>query len=335
MGKLTHKVALLSLTILFFFSTSVAPALAAITYLYDANGNLTSDGSKCYEYNQENQLVKVKTCGNSQTIAEYVYDYQGQRLVKKEYSNGTLQKTTFSPGDSYETVKLVSGTTQNTSYYFANNELIAKKNPDGSKNYFLTDHLGSDSVQTNQTGTSVESTQYDPWGEVLAGGTKNKFQYTGQEKDSETGLNYYNARYYDPHTRHFTQADGLVQDIYDPQLLNRYAYVRNNPIKYSDPSGNFVFLAVPLTMWVVAAFLGGSAVYTATPQGQKTVQSALRSAYQGANSLVSQSRNAVSNVSKAIANSTKTGSQSTNPSNSSPKNNSPYGKSPNLGPIQK
>ena len=88
-------------------------------------------------------------------------------------------------------------------------------------------------------------------------------------------------------------------------------------------------------MWVVAAFLGGSAVYTATPQGQKTVQSALRSAYQGANSLVSQSRNAVSNVSKAIANSTKTGSQSTNPSNSSPKNNSPYGKSPNLGPIQK
>ena len=97
MGKLTHKVALLSLTILFFFSTSVAPALAAITYLYDANGNLTSDGSKCYEYNQENQLVKVKTCGNSQTIAEYVYDYQGQRLVKKNTVTVRCKRPLFLP----------------------------------------------------------------------------------------------------------------------------------------------------------------------------------------------------------------------------------------------
>lgn len=261
MGKLTHKVALLLVTFLFFFSSSVVPVLAAITYLYDANGNMTSDGSKCYEYNQENQLVKVKTCSNSQTIAEYVYDYQGQRLVKKEYSNGTLQKKTYAPNDSYETVKLPNGTIQNTSYYFANDELIAKKNPDGSKNYIHSDHLGSTTVQTNQTGTVVESTQYDPWGEVLAGGTKNKFQYTGQEKDSETGLNYYNARYYDPHTRHFTQADDIIQDPYDPQSLNRYSYVKNNPVNYKDPSGHFAQALVILApeFFLLGMEIGGFA----------------------------------------------------------------------------
>lgn len=279
MGKLTHKVALVLLTILFFFSTSVAPALAAITYLFDANGNMTSDGTKCYEYNQENQLVKVKTCSNSQTIAEYVYDYQGQRLVKKTYTNGVLQKTTYAPSDSYETVKLASGTTQNTSYYYANDELIAKKNPDGSKNYIHNDHLGSTTVQTNQTGTVVESTQYDPWGEVLVGGTKNKFQYTGQEKDSETGLNYYNARYYDPHSRHFTQADDIIQDPFNPQTLNRYSYVQNNPVNYKDPTGHYIetaldiaFLAIdlndirndPRNLWNWAA-LGGDVAGTALP----------------------------------------------------------------------
>ena len=56
----------------------------------------------------------------------------------------------------------------------------------------------------------VESTTYGPWGEVLAGGTQSKFQYTGQEKDQETGLNYYNFRYYDPTIRRFTQPDDVI-----------------------------------------------------------------------------------------------------------------------------
>lgn len=76
-------------------------------------------------------------------------------------------------------------------------------------------------------------------GEVKSGGTANKFQYTGQERDAETNLHYYNARYYDPHIRRFTQPDDIIQNVYNPQDLNRYSYVRNNPLKYTDPTGHF------------------------------------------------------------------------------------------------
>jgi uncharacterized protein RhaS with RHS repeats len=68
--------------------------------------------------------------------------------------------------------------------------------PDGSKYYYHNDHLGSTAVLTNQSGLLVEGTTYDPWGKVKAGGVLSKFQYTGQEKDTESGLNYYNARFY-------------------------------------------------------------------------------------------------------------------------------------------
>lgn len=280
MSRITLKIFCLLLTLIFFFISSVAPALAAITYTYDANGNMTSDGTKCYEYNEANQQKKVKNCSNSQTIAEYVYDYQGNRLVKKTYSNGTLQKTTFSPNDGYETVKLASNSAiQNTSYYFANDQLIAKKNPDGTKNYYHNDHLGSTNVMTNQSGGLVEETKYDPWGEIKAGGTKSKFLYTGQEKDLETGLNYYNARYYDSHIRRFTQPDDFIQDPFNPQNLNRYSYVLNNPLRYTDPTGNYVetaldlaFIAAdlndikndPINLWNWAAF-GGDIAGTALP----------------------------------------------------------------------
>jgi len=237
------------LILVFLFSSSIAPALAAVTYAYDANGNMTSDGTNCYEYNEANQLKKVKNCGNNQTIAEYVYDYQGNRKIKKQYQSGALQKTIYSPDDSYETVKLASNSaTQNTSYYYANDQLIAKKNPDGTKQYVHNDHLGSTSVMTNQSGGLVESTTYDPWGEVKTGGTKSKFGYTGQEKDSETGLNYYNARYYNSHVRRFTQPDDIIQNVYSPQDLNRYSYVRNNPLKYTDPSGHQLATSAGLTL---------------------------------------------------------------------------------------
>src|SRR5258706_12696862 len=231
--------------LLFFttFSTLIVPsALAASsTYTYDANGNMLSDGVQCYGYNEANQLSQVKTCSNNQLTAAYTYDYNGNRIVKKLYTNGVLSATVYSPSDSYETKKIVAGnSTQNTSYYYANNQLIAKKNPDGTKVYYQNDQLGSASLITNQSGALVEQTTYDPWGVVRQGGVASKFQYTGQEKDQESGLNYYNARYYNPNVRRFTQADTIIPDLYNPQTLNRYSYVTNNPLRYTDPSGHCI-----------------------------------------------------------------------------------------------
>lgn len=234
---------LISILTLFtvFFTFNVGPVLAARTYNYDPNGNMTSDGTNCYEYNEANQLKKVKNCGTNQTIAEYVYDYQGERIVKKEYENGALKNTVYSPDDEFEKkIKASDNSVQNSTYYKANDEVLAQKKPSGDRVYYHNDHLGSNSVSTDQNGAQVEKTSYEPYGEVKSGGTQAKFQYTGQEKDAETGLNYYGARYYDPHIHRFTQPDEIIQDKYDPQMLNRYAYVRNNPLRYTDPSGNFI-----------------------------------------------------------------------------------------------
>src|SRR5436190_4307 len=232
------------LTSIYFFS-AVAPTFAAAQYLYDANGNMTSNGQNCYEYNDYNQLKKVKTCSDNKLIAEYGYNSEGQRQIKKEYdTNGNLKWTITSISDKFEVKEYPDGREEITKYYFVNDQLIAKKNPDGTKEYVHNDHLGSTNIITDQQGQKVEETQYDPWGEVKAGGTKSKFQYTGQEKDQETGLNYYNARYYNSHTKHFTQPDDIVQDPYDPQTLNRYSYVKNNPLRYTDPSGHVAWLAL-------------------------------------------------------------------------------------------
>jgi RHS repeat-associated protein len=246
--------------LLFIFSVSSSYAL--VNYSYDANGNLISDGSSCYIYNQANHLFQVKNCSNNQLVAEYFYDFEGNRISKKEYVNGVLAQTIYSPDRGYETKKLASGITQNTSYYYANNELVARKNPDNSKTFYQSDHLGSTSLLTNSTGGVVEETSYTPYGEVRTGGTQSKYQYTGQEKDLNTGLNYYGARYYNSHTAHFTQPDSMLPELYDPQQLNRYAYTRNNPIKYTDPSGNS-----PLIPLMIGGAVFGGAVEMGTQIG--------------------------------------------------------------------
>jgi RHS repeat-associated protein len=94
-----------------------------------------------------------------------------------------------------------------------------------------------------QSGAVIETITYDPYGKVKAGGTLSKFQYTGQEKDSETGLNYYDSRYYSSDIRRFSQPDDIIQNVYDPQSLNRYSYVNNNPLRYTDPTGHAIVFA--------------------------------------------------------------------------------------------
>ncbi|HZE86738.1 MAG TPA: hypothetical protein VE090_00890 [Methylomirabilota bacterium] len=119
---------------------------------------MTSDGATCYEYNEANQLKRVKLASNSATLAEYVYDYNGNRMVKKNYTNGSLANTVYSWNDSYKTKVINGGGTESTSYYFANAQLITKKDNSGNRTYFHNDHLGSTSVVTNQSGTVLEAT---------------------------------------------------------------------------------------------------------------------------------------------------------------------------------
>jgi RHS repeat-associated protein len=263
---------------------SGTPALA-----YDANGNMLSEGIRCYEYNNANQLSKVKRCANGQIIAEYIYDYKGMRLIKKNYNDGALANTVISWSDSFETKDIVGGSIETTNYFFANNEMVAKKNPDGSKVYFHNDHLGSNTLTTNQWGSQVEVVAYDPWGKVLGSANQSKFQFTGQEKDNETGLNYYGARYYNSDLKRFTQPDPFIQDIYNPQSLNRYTYALNNPLKYTDPTGHVsitnIFNSVAKAVNSVVKAVSGAV--STVKKVASTVSSAANSATKAVSAFVS------------------------------------------------
>ena len=104
--------------------------------------------------------------------------------------------------------------------------------------FYQFDHLGSTTLVTDEQGQVVQQTSYAPYGTQTTGGAAPTHGFTGQRRDESTGLLYYHARYYDPQLGRFISPDPLIQNLADPQALNRYAYVRNNPINLIDPTGH-------------------------------------------------------------------------------------------------
>jgi len=105
--------------------------------------------------------------------------------------------------------------------------------------YLLSDHLGSTSLTTNASGGLISEMKYKAWGEVRSstGTTPTDYTYTGQySHTADFGLMFYNARWYDPSLGRFAQADSIVPG--GVQGLDRYAYVNNNPLRYTDPTGH-------------------------------------------------------------------------------------------------
>ncbi len=229
-----HKLLALLFSVLLLSSSA---AFAATTnFQYDTNGNLLATGEQKYEYNGFNQLVKVFDT-KGKLVEEYSYDESGNRIRKIEYvADGKTQKTYY-VGKGLVRVVNEKGTFDTRYMYDNNGVLVARKDPNGKIFYYQADHLGSTSLMTDEKGSVVEETTYLPFGEVLDGGVKEKFLYTGKEKDV-SGLYYYGARYYDPQLKKFTQADTVIPDMYDPQSLNRYSYVKNNPYTYVDRDGH-------------------------------------------------------------------------------------------------
>jgi RHS repeat-associated protein len=137
--------------------------------------------------------------------------------------------------------RITNGTIYNETYIYLQDKLIAKVDNDKRKFFYHPDHLGSTTMITNESGDVVQYISYLPFGEVLVGTKDERFLYTGQEWDRESELLYYGARYYDPKFSKFLQPDPIIADIYNPQNLNAYSYVLNNPYKYVDPDGREVY----------------------------------------------------------------------------------------------
>jgi RHS repeat-associated protein/uncharacterized repeat protein (TIGR01451 family) len=128
-----------------------------------------------------------------------------------------------------------------TKYYFIGGQRVAMRK-DGVLYYLLNDHLGSTSLVTDQSGVEQARQLYKPFGESRwsSGTLLTDRKFTGQRSE-EAGLGSlydYGARMYSPALGRFLSPDTIVPAPGDPQSLNRYAYTRNNPLKYTDPTGH-------------------------------------------------------------------------------------------------
>jgi len=199
---------------------------------YDLNGNLVRDADgKQFTFNGDNKQTIVKDSNNN-VIGRYFYDGEGKRV--KKITNAETTIFVYSSG------KLVA-------------EYSTQTSTSPSISYTTTDHLGSPRVITDAIGQVSSRRDFLPFGEdVLAGvgsrtsanryssttdGIRQKF--TGYQKDTETSLDFAEARMYDNRFGRFTAVDPLMASGKSvvPQTFNRYVYCRNAPFVLIDPSG--------------------------------------------------------------------------------------------------
>jgi RHS repeat-associated protein len=138
-----------------------------------------------------------------------------------------------------DSVEAASRLVEVTKYYTHGGRRVAMRR-NGVVTYLHGDHLGSTSLVTNDTGGFVARVLYYPYGEERyeEGTLPTDYQYTGQRHEQGIELYDYGARYYDPYLNRWLSADTIVPDPANPQSLNRFAYVLNNPLKYVDPTGH-------------------------------------------------------------------------------------------------
>jgi RHS repeat-associated protein len=226
---------------------------------YDAAGNITNDPATggTMIYDGENRLEMATSGGGG----AYTYDGEGKR-VKRMLAGGQEWWYVYGIGGELLAEYLSTApTTVKKEYGYRGGQLLVVWNGDESTadkklKWLVTDHLGSTRMEADKSGSLGGMTRrdYAPFGEELFAGIRKDAQgqpqygytasnvrqkFTGYERDSETGLDYAQVRYYANAQGRFTGVDPLMASAKPerPQSWNRYSYCINNPLIYVDPSG--------------------------------------------------------------------------------------------------
>ena len=201
----------------------LASTWGAVSYSmsYDDRGNVLGNGQKSFTYNLANQMTQGH--GNS-------YRYDGHdRRVKAVDSKGTRYSFYTSSGKLI--FERINGT--NRENYYLGSQLVAYKNGT-TVTHIHSDLMGSTAATSNSAGAVLTRSRYKPFGNEW-GTAKNEMGYTGHKFDTDLGLSYMQARYYDPVIGRFYSNDPV--GFRNVHSFNRYAYANNNPYKYVDPTG--------------------------------------------------------------------------------------------------
>jgi RHS repeat-associated protein len=201
-------------------------------YAYDAAGNMTNDAANALSYDAENHLVT-----NIQTGVSSSYSYDGNGLRGEKVSGGTTTVYIFSGSKviaEYQNGAAVAS--PGREYVYVGGQLAATLSG-GATTYHHPDEL-STRVSTDSSGNTVRTFGHYPFGETwYETGTTSKLKFTSYERDPESGNDYAMARSYINRLGRFSSPDPVAGSFDDPQSLNRYPYVLNDPGNLIDPLG--------------------------------------------------------------------------------------------------
>jgi RHS repeat-associated protein len=207
-----------------------------------------------YNYSENRSTMYYGGLENDKMQRQYRkhYSEDGTMEIKQNMFTGDVEFVTYIGGDGY-TAPVVLKSDGNVAEFI----------------YLHRDYQGSIVAITDHVGNTIEKRLYDAWGQAikiedgqgnsLAGFVVLDRGYTGHEHLQSVGLIHMNARLYDPKLHRFLQPDNFIQDPSNTQNFNRYGYVLNNPLKYTDPSGE----VIPLVAIGIGAFIA-ALTYTVT-----------------------------------------------------------------------
>ena len=230
-----------------------------VTPGYDAAGNVTYDGSNQYLYDDEGRVCAVQTTSTISAgiiqYVQYIYDAEGHRVAKGTINSLScdLSSNGFIPTNSYAldqdgqqvTETDNSGHWLHTNIY-AMGQLLATYDDQGV-HFHISDWLGSRRMQTDYQGNTEATYTNLPFGEMPPGQSlgATEHHFTGKERDAESGLDYFGARYYASNMGRWMSPDWAdkpeavpYSSLDNPQSLNLYGYVGNNPLSRADKDGH-------------------------------------------------------------------------------------------------
>jgi RHS repeat-associated protein len=251
-GNLTNDTGMSGKTYAEGLNTSALANNQLSGFGYDAAGNMTSNGSSAYVYDAENRIVW--TLGY-----RYIYDGNGQRVEKCAAAGATTAcptsgttGTLYWRGTGSDTLDESDlGANPQEEYIFFNGQRIARRDVSSTGatiavHYYFSNNVGSHTVIESATGTTCEQDiDYYPYGgqeNDYCPNVPQHYKFTGKERDAESGLDNFNKRYFGSSLGRFMTPDpiGVMQQkLIDPQQRNMYAYVRNNPLRFTDPTGMY------------------------------------------------------------------------------------------------
>ncbi|MFB6367738.1 RHS repeat-associated core domain-containing protein [Paenibacillus elgii] len=216
-------------------------------YTYDSRGNrqtMQSSNSPnlsgaSYRYDERNRLVQVTT-DDGKNVS---YRYNGDGLLYERTENGQTVRYYYDGANVIAEGTVTNGSAALKARYIRGNGLAARADAGGNKTYYLQNGHGDVVGLTDSSGNILNQYTYDIWGNPLTikEQVPQPFRYSGEFWDNSAHLQYLRARWYDPSAGRFMNQDTYEGDISNPLSLNLYTYVHNNPLRYTDPSGHWVF----------------------------------------------------------------------------------------------